>query len=73
MGFTRRVETSTSATLELLAFGILLLSSVVVLINVWEFTSFPANNRCDWLSRATDIYHQGLLDARLSQRYSLDQ
>jgi len=39
MGFTRRVETSTSATLELLAFGILLVSSVVVLINVWEFTS----------------------------------
>jgi small-conductance mechanosensitive channel len=38
MGFTRRVETSTSATLELLAFGIILVSSVVVLINIWGFT-----------------------------------
>ena len=38
MGFTRRVETSTSATLELLAYGIILVSSVVVLINVWGFT-----------------------------------
>ena len=39
MGFTRRVETSTSSTLELLAFGIILLSSVVVLINIWGLTS----------------------------------
>ena len=35
MGFTRRVETSTSRTLELLAYFIILVGSVVVLVNVW--------------------------------------
>ena len=35
MGFTRRVETSTSRTLELLAYFIILVGSVVVLINIW--------------------------------------
>ena len=39
MGFTRRVETSTSRTLELLAHFIILVGSVVVLINVWGLTS----------------------------------
>jgi small-conductance mechanosensitive channel len=35
MGFTRRVETSTSRTLELLAYFIILVGSVVVLVNIW--------------------------------------
>ncbi len=35
LGFTRRVETSTSRTLELLAYFIILVASVVVLVNVW--------------------------------------
>ncbi len=35
MGFTRRVETSTSRTLELLAYFIILVGAVVVLVNVW--------------------------------------
>ena len=38
MGFTRRVETSTSRTLELLAYFIILVGSVVVLVNIWELT-----------------------------------
>ena len=38
-GFVRKVETSTSRTLELLAYFIILVGSVVVLINVWELTS----------------------------------
>jgi hypothetical protein len=37
--FKRRVETSTSRTLELLAHFIILIGSVVVLINVWGLTS----------------------------------
>lgn len=39
MGFTRRVETSTSRTLELVACGVILLSMMIVLINVWGLTS----------------------------------
>jgi len=35
MGFTRRVETSTSRTLELLAYFIILVGSMVVLVNIW--------------------------------------
>jgi small-conductance mechanosensitive channel len=38
MGFTRRVETSTSRTLELLAYFIILVGSVVVLVNIWGLT-----------------------------------
>ena len=39
MGFTRKVETSTSRTLELVASGVILLSTLVVLINIWGLTS----------------------------------
>jgi len=39
MGYTRRVETSTSRTLELVACGVILLSMMIVLINVWGLTS----------------------------------
>ena len=39
MGFTRRVETSTSRTLELLAYAIISIGSIVVLVNVWDLTS----------------------------------
>ncbi|MBC8327015.1 MAG: mechanosensitive ion channel family protein [Verrucomicrobia subdivision 3 bacterium] len=39
MGFTRRVETATSRTLELLAHFIILVGAVVVLVNVWGLTS----------------------------------
>ncbi len=38
-GISRRVETSTSRTLELLAHFVILVGAVVVLINVWGFTS----------------------------------
>ena len=38
-GYTRRVETSTSRTLELLAHFVILVGAVVVLINVWGLTS----------------------------------
>ena len=39
MGFTRKVETATSRTLELVASGVILLSTLVVLINIWGLTS----------------------------------
>lgn len=39
MGYTRRVETSTSRTLELVACGVILISMMIVLINVWGLTS----------------------------------
>ena len=39
MGYTRRVETSTSRTLGLVACGVILLSMMIVLINVWDLTS----------------------------------
>ena len=35
MGFTRRVETSTSRTLELLAYTIIALVTVILLFNIW--------------------------------------
>ena len=38
MGFTRRVETSTSRTLELVASGVILVSTLVLLLNVWNLT-----------------------------------
>ncbi len=39
MNYSRRVETSTSRTLELLAHFVILVGAVVVLINVWGLTS----------------------------------
>ncbi len=39
MGFTRKVETSTSRTLELVACGVILISMLIVLINIWGLTS----------------------------------
>jgi len=39
MGFTRKVETSTSRTLELVASGVILVSTLVLLLNIWNLTS----------------------------------
>ena len=73
MGFTRRVETSTSSfpgTTRLRDNSVELGGRAYQRLGTHQF---PANNRRDRLPRTFDLYHQGLLDARFPQRHSLDQ